>query len=67
MLPGTLLYVYLGKVGGDVAAAAGGAAPEGDVFRTALLGVGLVATIVVTTIVTRIARKALAEATGEEA
>ena len=65
MLPGTLLYVYSGKVAGDAAALASGAAPAKGLADYALIGVGLLATIVVTTIVTRIARKALAEATGE--
>ncbi len=65
MLPGTLLYVYYGKLAGDVAALAGGAAVEKDAAYYAVLIVGLVATVVVTTFVTRIARKALAEATGD--
>lgn len=64
MLPGTLLYVYSGKVAGDVAAVAGGAGGDRGMGEYALLGVGLVATIVVTTIVTRIARRALRDATG---
>lgn len=66
MLPGTLLYVYYGKLAGDVAALAGGAAPERGLEYYAVLGLGLVATVVVTTIVTRTARRALAEATGAE-
>jgi uncharacterized membrane protein YdjX (TVP38/TMEM64 family) len=65
MLPGTLLYVYLGTVGGEAAAAAAGASTERSAAQTALLVVGLVATLVVTTVVTRIARRALAEATGD--
>ncbi len=65
MLPGTLLYVYLGTVGGEAAAAAAGAGMERGTAGTALLVVGLVATVVVTTLVTRIARRALAEATGD--
>jgi len=65
MLPGTLLYVYYGKLAGDVAALAGGAAPEKGVGYYAVLVLGLVATIVVTTLVTRTARRALKEATGE--
>ena len=65
MLPGTLLYVYSGKLAGDVAAVAGGAGPERGTAETVLLVVGLLATLVVTTIVTRIARRALAEATGD--
>ena len=66
MLPGTLAYVYSGSLLGDVAAAAGGAAPERSLVQQALLVAGLAATIAVTVIVTRIARRALAEATGEE-
>lgn len=65
MVPGTLLYVYYGKLAGDVAALAGGAAPEKGVGYYAVLVLGLVATAVVTTLVTRTARRALEEATGK--
>jgi len=65
MLPGTLLYVYYGKVIGDVAALAGGTAMEKGPADYAILILGLAATIVVTTIVTRIARRALSDATKE--
>jgi uncharacterized membrane protein YdjX (TVP38/TMEM64 family) len=65
MLPGTLLYTYYGKVVGDVAALAAGAAPERGAAQWALLGVGLLATVVVTTVVTRIAARALKEATKD--
>jgi uncharacterized membrane protein YdjX (TVP38/TMEM64 family) len=64
MLPGTLLYVWSGKLAGDVAALAGGAPPPGGAGRQVLLAVGLLATLAVTVLVTRIARRALAEATG---
>jgi uncharacterized membrane protein YdjX (TVP38/TMEM64 family) len=64
MLPGTLLYVYSGKVAGDVATLASGSAAPAGPGRTVLLVVGLLATVVVTTYVTRIARRALAEQTG---
>jgi uncharacterized membrane protein YdjX (TVP38/TMEM64 family) len=63
MLPGTLLYVYYGKLAGDVAALAGGASVRKDTAYYAVLALGLIATVVVTTIVTRIARRALREAT----
>lgn len=63
MLPGTILYVYYGKLAGDVAALAGGAAAEQGAEYYAVLILGLVATVVVTTIVTRTARKALQEVT----
>lgn len=62
MLPGTVLYVYYGKLLGDVAALASGVAPERDSSYYVLLGVGLAATLAVTALVTRIARRALAEA-----
>lgn len=60
MLPGTALYVYLGKVGKD--AAGGGKTP----LEWALIAAGLLALIVVTTVITRIARQALAKAVEEE-
>jgi len=66
MLPGTLLYVYTGKLAGDVAAVAGGAAPERGVGYWTLLVVGLLATAGVTVYVTRLARRALADRTGPE-
>jgi uncharacterized membrane protein YdjX (TVP38/TMEM64 family) len=65
MIPGTILFVYYGKLAGDVAALAGGAAVEKGPGYYAVLILGLVATVVVTTIVTRTARRALKEATGE--
>jgi uncharacterized membrane protein YdjX (TVP38/TMEM64 family) len=60
MLPGTLLYVYYGRVIGDVAALAAGARVERDARYYLLSGVGLVATILVTALLTRIARRELA-------
>lgn len=65
MLPGTLLYVYYGKLAGDVATLAGGSAVAKGPEYYAVLILGLVATIVVTTVVTRIARRALQEVAGE--
>jgi uncharacterized membrane protein YdjX (TVP38/TMEM64 family) len=64
MLPGGLLYVYTGKVAGDVAALAGGAAPVRSAGYYMVLGLGLAATAGVTLIITRAARRALAEATA---
>ena len=66
MLPGTLLYVYYGALAGEVAAlAAGGSAVQKDAGYYTVLGIGLLATIAVTTFVTRTARRALREVTGE--
>ena len=63
MLPGTILFVYYGKLAGDVAALAGGVAPPRDTAYYVVLGVGLLATVVVTAVVTRTARAALRTAT----
>jgi uncharacterized membrane protein YdjX (TVP38/TMEM64 family) len=63
MLPGTILYVYYGKVAGEVAALAGGQAVPRDATYWASIAVGLVATIAVTVMVTRTARRALREET----
>jgi uncharacterized membrane protein YdjX (TVP38/TMEM64 family) len=64
MLPGTLLYVYYGVVIGDVAALAGGAAPERGAAGWIVMLLGLAATVALTTWVTRLARRALAETRG---
>ena len=61
MLPGTFLYVYYGKLAGDVAALAGGVKVEKGAGYWTVLTLGLVATIAVTAVVTRIARNALRE------
>ena len=65
MIPGTFLYVYYGKLAGDVASLAGGASVEKGPGYWAVLGLGLMATLIVTILVTRVARRALVEATGE--
>lgn len=59
MMPGTFLYVYLGFVGTTAAAAGGGSGK--NPWQYVLLGAGLLATIVVSLYVTRLARKALKE------
>jgi len=59
MWPTIVMYVYYGKVAGDVAALAAGVGPERGTEYYVLLIVGLVATIVATTMVTRAAKKAL--------
>jgi uncharacterized membrane protein YdjX (TVP38/TMEM64 family) len=56
MIPGTLLYAYLGAIG--QAGVSGGAAGHSK-WQYVLLAVGLVATIAVTILVSRIARNAL--------
>ena len=58
MLPGTVMYVYIGSLAGDLASLG-----SGERSRTpaewALYGVGLMATVVLTLFITRIAQRAL--------
>lgn len=65
MLPGTLLYVYIGSFGRTSLEAAAEDGPA-DVWRTVMLGVGLAATFAVTWYVTRVATKAVKETTPLE-
>ncbi|HEX3129570.1 MAG TPA: TVP38/TMEM64 family protein [Thermoanaerobaculia bacterium] len=58
MLPGTLLYVYYGAAAESLALALGGGANKGA-GAWILLGVGLLATVVATAFVTRLAGRAL--------
>src|SRR6266487_3537163 len=60
MMPGTLLYVYIGTAGkAAVSAAAGGEAMKHGWQQWALVSVGLAAAVIVTIWVTKIARGAL--------
>jgi uncharacterized membrane protein YdjX (TVP38/TMEM64 family) len=56
MIPGTLLYAYLGAIG---KAGISGEKTQQSTPQYVLLGVGLIATIAVTILVSRIARNAL--------
>ena len=56
MMPGTVMYVYLGSL-----ANVGAGHRERTTSEWILYGVGLLATIVVTVFVTRLAKKALAK------
>src|SRR5262249_30933961 len=61
MLPGTVLYVYLGTLAGDLADLAAGNVEKGPEYYVALV-LGLVATVAVTVYATRRAKQALARA-----
>lgn len=65
MLPGTLMYVYLGSALKNLAEVASGTTEDGNA-RTAYFVAGLVMTIVATVVITRVARKALDEAVAPE-
>lgn len=59
MLPATFLYVYYGAAIGELAGVGGSSQTDRGIGYWLVLGLGLVATIVVTAFVTRIARRAL--------
>ncbi|MEN0042119.1 MAG: TVP38/TMEM64 family protein [Pseudomonadota bacterium] len=61
IMPGTLLYVLLGSAGGS--AAAGG--DDASLAKYVVLGVGIIATLVVTVIVTKKAKAKMAEFEGK--
>lgn len=65
MLPGTLLYVYYGRLIGDVAGLVAGAGVQRDTAYWLFLIVGLAATVLVTAVITRAARRALDSSVGE--
>lgn len=59
MLPGTVLYVYLGSVVSNASEVLGGRSSEAGTLQNTLYWVGLAATVAVAVLVTRIARRAL--------
>lgn len=59
MLPAIVMYTYYGKVVGDVAKLAAGIAPPRGVEYYTLLTIGLITTVVATTMITRAARRAI--------
>jgi uncharacterized membrane protein YdjX (TVP38/TMEM64 family) len=63
MLPGTFMYIYLGHLGRESLAAAADAPSSKGAGEWALLVVGLIATVVVTIFVARLARRAIQEHT----
>jgi len=65
MFPGTVMYVYIGSLAGDLARIGGENQPTDPTIQWIIRIVGLIATVAVTVYVTRIARKALAEKVNE--
>ena len=61
MIPGTFLYVYIGTLGRSGLEAASGDGGA-ETAKLALQVVGLLATLVVTVLITRTAKRALREA-----
>ncbi len=63
MIPGTILYVYIGSLAGSIATLGTGTQPTANLgVQWAIRIIGFIATAAVTVYVTRVARKALAEA-----
>jgi uncharacterized membrane protein YdjX (TVP38/TMEM64 family) len=67
MLPGTLMYVYIGSLAGTLAAIGAGTGTGFTTLQWIFYGVGLVATIAVTILITRVARRAVDRALNESA
>ena len=61
MIPGTIMYVYIGSLAGDIARIGTENQPTNPAVQWAIRIIGLLATVAVTVYVTRVARKALAE------
>ncbi|MBD1213644.1 MAG: TVP38/TMEM64 family protein [Dolichospermum sp.] len=61
MIPGTIMYVYLGHLAGDLALIGNKSQPDNMILHWVIQIIGLIATIAVTVYVTKIAKKALKE------
>lgn len=65
MIPGTIMYVYIGSLAGDLARIGTESQPTNPTIQWAIRIIGFIATVAVTLYVTRIARQALAEKVSE--
>ena len=63
MIPAIIMYAYYGKVAGDVTRIAAGVAPPRGTEYYLMLVIGLIATFVATHLISRAAKKAMAEET----
>ena len=61
MIPGTIMYVYLGSLAGSLAMVGTDSQPGNPAVQWAIRIIGFIATVAVTVYVTKIARKALDE------
>ncbi|AFY73864.1 hypothetical protein Syn7502_01824 [Synechococcus sp. PCC 7502] len=60
MIPGTVMYVYIGSLAGDIARLGAGNSPNNLIIQWIIRIMGLIATVAVTIYVTRLAQSALA-------
>lgn len=65
MMPGTVMYVYIGSLAGDLASIGAETAKAPSTARWIINIVAFIATVLVTVYVTKIARKALSEKINE--
>jgi uncharacterized membrane protein YdjX (TVP38/TMEM64 family) len=65
MIPGTIMYVYIGSLAGSLATLGTGTPPTNPAIQWTIRIIGLIATVAVTLYVTRVARRALAETVTE--
>lgn len=61
MFPGTVMYVYIGSLAGDIARIGSESQPTDATIQWVIRIVGFIATVAVTLYITSIARKAIAE------
>ncbi len=62
MIPGTIMYVYIGSLAGSIATIGGDSQPDANpIAQWTIRIIGFIATVAVTLYVTKIARKALDE------
>jgi len=64
ILPGTMMYVYLGSLAGNIATIGTGEQPSNPTVLWTIRIIGFIATVAVTLYVTKVARKALNESTN---
>lgn len=66
MIPGTIMYVYIGSLAGSIATIGGASQPDANpIAQWAIRIMGFIATVVVTLYITKIARQALDESINE--
>lgn len=65
MIPGTILYVYIGSLVSDLALIGTSAQPDNPLLKWTIRSIGLIATVAVTIYITRIAKQALDEQIAE--
>lgn len=65
MIPGTIMYVYIGSLAGDLARIGTESQPTNPAIQWTIRIIGFIATVAVTVYVTRIARQALTEKVSE--